>query len=59
MDVMDLIKLASGEDSDRRICIAEEGSCILDSGDASVSGCNEATLVEGFARFVGLCRLSS
>ncbi|VDL73254.1 unnamed protein product [Nippostrongylus brasiliensis] len=37
MDVMDLIKLASGEDSERRLCLAEENECILDSGDASDS----------------------
>ncbi|WKX94161.1 hypothetical protein Q1695_011432 [Nippostrongylus brasiliensis] len=37
MDVMDLIKLASGEDSDRRLCLAEENECVLDSGDASDS----------------------
>uniref|UniRef100_A0A0K0DGX4 KH_10 domain-containing protein n=1 Tax=Angiostrongylus cantonensis TaxID=6313 RepID=A0A0K0DGX4_ANGCA len=33
MDVMDLIKLASAEDSDRRRGSIEDNSCIVDSGD--------------------------
>ncbi|KJH47252.1 hypothetical protein DICVIV_06653 [Dictyocaulus viviparus] len=37
MDVMDLIKLASAEDSDRRKSSVEDSSCVLDSGDASSS----------------------
>ncbi|KAL6734765.1 hypothetical protein Aduo_005267 [Ancylostoma duodenale] len=43
MDVMDLIKLASAEDSERRKSAVEENSCLLDCGDGSATD----TLVAG------------
>ncbi|KAK6026513.1 hypothetical protein OSTOST_07507 [Ostertagia ostertagi] len=46
MDVMDLIKLASAEDNDRRLSSVEENNSVLDSGDAtgsnSVIDCNNS-----------------
>ncbi|EYC12341.1 hypothetical protein Y032_0047g1428 [Ancylostoma ceylanicum] len=37
MDVMDLIKLASAEDSERRKSAVDENSCLLDCGDGSAT----------------------
>ncbi|VDO65090.1 unnamed protein product [Haemonchus placei] len=52
MDVMDLIKLASGEDNDRKLTLVGDDTSILDSGDAtgsnSVTVCNKSDTVDGF-----------
>uniref|UniRef100_A0A7I4Y124 KH_10 domain-containing protein n=1 Tax=Haemonchus contortus TaxID=6289 RepID=A0A7I4Y124_HAECO len=52
MDVMDLIKLASGEDNDRKLTLVGDDASVLDSGDAtgsnSVIVCNKSDTIEAF-----------
>ncbi|XGW12548.1 hypothetical protein V3C99_013325 [Haemonchus contortus] len=52
MDVMDLIKLASGEDNDRKLTLVGNDASVLDSGDAtgsnSVIVCNKSDTIEAF-----------
>lgn len=56
MDVMDLIKLASAEDSERRKSTIEENSCLLDCGDGSATdtlvACDLSDAVDVFPTLV-------
>ncbi|KAK6039715.1 hypothetical protein COOONC_22781 [Cooperia oncophora] len=58
MDVMDLIKLASGEESDRRLSSVDENNSVLDSGDAtgsnSIIDCNNSDTVDVFQDAIGV-----